>query len=157
MFESVFNELQAESLSPDANWERAWSTLPDIASAFHECTRVTSSSNSLSASGATLITVTVAVYSLDPPSLSLILPRTVRVPLVLVAQLDVFELPRAPYPEPSPQSKAYWNPAAVSAELGSDGPLSDSATGLPSFTLAGRSEEGGVGKECRARGSAYPL
>ena len=36
--------------------------------------------------GATLFTVTDAVYSVEPPSLSLILPLAVRVPLSLVGQ-----------------------------------------------------------------------
>jgi hypothetical protein len=40
--------------------------------------------------GATLVTVTDALYSVTPPSLSRIRPRTVRVPSSLVAQLAVF-------------------------------------------------------------------
>ncbi len=39
--------------------------------------------------GATLLTMTVAVYSLSSPSLSLILPLTVREPLSVVGQLAV--------------------------------------------------------------------
>ena len=41
--------------------------------------------------GATLLIVTIAVYSLSPLSLSLILPLTVGVPLSVVGQLAVFE------------------------------------------------------------------
>src|ERR671931_101675 len=41
---------------------------------------------------------------------------------------------KAPYPEPSPQSNAYWKPAEVSAEDGSNGLVSESAIGEPSFT-----------------------
>src|SRR5919204_714655 len=56
--------------------------------------------------GGTLWIVTECVYSLTPPSLSRILPLTVRVPLSLVEQEAVVLAPKAPYPEPLPQSKA---------------------------------------------------
>src|SRR5919206_404301 len=55
--------------------------------------------------GGTLLIVTDCVYSVEPPSLSKILPFTVRVPLSEVGQLVELELLKAPYPEP--QSKAY--------------------------------------------------
>jgi len=50
--------------------------------------------------------VTVAVYSVTPPSLSLICPLTVWEPSSLVEQLAVLEELKAPKPEPEPQSKA---------------------------------------------------
>jgi hypothetical protein len=43
--------------------------------------------------GATLFTTTLAVYSVVPPSLSLIEPLTVRVPLSVVGQLAVLLVP----------------------------------------------------------------
>ena len=46
--------------------------------------------------GATLLTVTVAVYSVAPPSLSLIFPLTVREPLSVVGQLAVLLAANAP-------------------------------------------------------------
>ena len=46
--------------------------------------------------GATLFTWTVAVYSETPPSLSRILPLTVRLPLSLVGQLALLPGPKAP-------------------------------------------------------------
>src|SRR5205085_1758388 len=46
--------------------------------------------------GATLLMVTLAVYSLTPPSLSWILPLTVRLPLSVVGQLVLLEAPKAP-------------------------------------------------------------
>ena len=46
--------------------------------------------------GATFVTVTVPVYSVVPPSLSLILALTLRVPLSVVAQLVVLEAPKPP-------------------------------------------------------------
>src|SRR5687768_9592371 len=47
-------------------------------------------------SGAALFTVTEAVYSVNPASLSLILPLTVRVPLSVVGQVAVLVLVKAP-------------------------------------------------------------
>src|SRR5690349_7281210 len=46
--------------------------------------------------GATLLMTTVAVYSFVPPSLSRMVPFTVRVPLSVVAQLLVAVGPKAP-------------------------------------------------------------
>src|SRR2546425_7049792 len=46
--------------------------------------------------GPTLLIVTAAVYSLTPPSLSLTLPLTVRLPLSVVGQFALFEPPKAP-------------------------------------------------------------
>jgi hypothetical protein len=46
--------------------------------------------------GATLITITLALYSVTPPSLSLILPLTARVPLSVVGQATVLLGPEAP-------------------------------------------------------------
>ena len=46
--------------------------------------------------GATLFTVTLAVYSVVPPSLSLIFPLTVRLPLSVVGQLVELEPLKAP-------------------------------------------------------------
>src|SRR5688572_8585500 len=57
--------------------------------------------------GGTLLTVTAAVYSLTPPSLSRILPPTLRTPLSVVGQLRLVLGENALYPEPSPQSNAY--------------------------------------------------
>ena len=87
--------------------------------------------------GATLAIVTLAVYSLIPPSLSRISPLTVRVPLSSVGQLAVLLGPNVPYPDPPPQSKAYVNPAAVSVFEGSKAPVSDRLIALPSLTEAG--------------------
>ena len=42
-----------------------------------------------------------------------------------------------PYPEPAPQSKAYWKPAVVSALDGSEAPVSERPIELPSLTEAG--------------------
>src|SRR5436190_10588419 len=50
--------------------------------------------------GATFLTATVAVYSRTPPSLSLILPPTERVPLSLVKHVAEFVPEKAPYPVP---------------------------------------------------------
>jgi hypothetical protein len=46
--------------------------------------------------GATLLIVTAAVYSVEPPSLSLIVPLTVRLPLSSVGQLALLLEPKAP-------------------------------------------------------------
>ena len=46
--------------------------------------------------GATLLIVTVVVYSENAPSLSLTLPFTVRLPLSVVGQLEPLELPKTP-------------------------------------------------------------
>ena len=46
--------------------------------------------------GATFLTVTVAVYSVVPPSLSRILPPTARLPLSVVGQLVELAAPKAP-------------------------------------------------------------
>src|ERR687898_3659953 len=55
--------------------------------------------------GAMLLTVTSRVYSVSPPSLSMILPFTVRLPPTL--EQDAVLVPLGvPYPEPEPQSKA---------------------------------------------------
>src|SRR5690349_18059027 len=82
--------------------------------------------------GATLSTVTVAVYSVAPPSLSRIVPLTVRVSLSSVGQFAVAVAPNGPYPEP--QSNAYSKPALVSALDGSNGAVSVSAISDPSST-----------------------
>ena len=82
--------------------------------------------------GGTLLTTTVAVYSVAPPSLSLIRPRTVRGPSSLVAQLAVSDDEYAPKPPPSPQSNAYVNPAVVSALDGSNALLNERSIGSPS-------------------------
>src|SRR5215212_2552213 len=64
----------------------------------------------------------------------MILPPTERVPLSDVGQLAVLLAPNTLYPPPSPQSNAYWKPAAVSALDGSDGLVRDNVNALPSFT-----------------------
>src|SRR2546425_484539 len=46
--------------------------------------------------GAALVTCTVAVYSVTPPSLSLILPLTMRVPLSVGVKLALLAAPKAP-------------------------------------------------------------
>src|SRR5919206_2234582 len=50
--------------------------------------------------GGTLWIVTECVYSVSPPSLSRILPLTVRLPLSVVGQLAELVPLKAPYPEP---------------------------------------------------------
>src|ERR671929_117612 len=50
--------------------------------------------------GGTLWIVTECVYSVSPPSLSRILPFTVRLPLSVVGQLAELVPLKAPYPEP---------------------------------------------------------
>ena len=97
----------------------------------------TSSSTTNVADGTTFATVTSAVYSLTPPSLSRIRPPTVRAPSSVVAHDAEAAVPNAPNPAPSPQSKANSNPAAVSALDGSDGPVNDNPIGLPSSTDTG--------------------
>ena len=82
-------------------------------------------------------TATLPVYSVTPPSLSRIFPPTVRVPALDVAHEVVELVPNAPYPEPSPQSNAYVNPAAVSAADGSLGLVSASANGKPANAWLG--------------------
>src|SRR5207248_11449316 len=74
-------------------------------------------------------------YSLTPPSLSRILPFTLREPLSEVGQLVELEALKAPYPEP--QSNAYVKPAAVSAPDGSLGLVSERAIESPSSTSLG--------------------
>jgi len=56
--------------------------------------------------GATLLMVTIALYSVSSPSLSRIVPLTVRKPFSVVGQVVLLPELNAPYPEPSPQSKA---------------------------------------------------
>ena len=87
------------------------------------------------ADGATLLTVTVDVYVVTPPSLSRMRPPTARVPLSFVGH--VVELPEPKPPNPAPQSNAYAKPAVVSAPDGSEAPVSESAIVSPSFTEAG--------------------
>src|SRR5262245_59260225 len=87
--------------------------------------------------GATLLMVTVALYSLTPPSVSAMRPLTVRVPLSLVGHVVVLDAESAPYPLPVPQSNAYVNPAAVSADDGSNGAVNESAMSAPSLTELG--------------------
>src|SRR2546427_250503 len=82
--------------------------------------------------GATLLIVTLAVYSVTPPSLSLILPFTVREPLSLVEHVADLVPVKAPYPEP--QSNAYVTPAVVSTDDGSGAPVSDRLILPPSLT-----------------------
>ena len=79
------------------------------------------------AEGATLSIVTVAPYSVTPPSLSRILAPTARVPLSFVEQVAVLVAPNPPKPPPSPQSNAYSKPASVSTLDGSVGLLNDEA------------------------------
>ena len=71
--------------------------------------------------GATLATVTVAVYSRIPPSLSLIAPRTVTGPLSVVGKLAVEVALKVSDPVigVDPVLNAYVNPVEVSALEGS--------------------------------------
>src|SRR5262245_982496 len=91
------------------------------------------------ATGATLVTVTAAPYSVVPPSLSRTRPFTVRVPLSSVAHVVDIAVLNAANPLPSPQSNAYWNPAAESSLDGSDGPVNDTAMAPPSSIVDGAS------------------
>src|SRR5205085_8899710 len=63
--------------------------------------------------------------------------KTVRRSLSVVVQLVEPEPIKPPQPKPSPQSNAYWKPAAVSAEDGSSGLVSERPIGEPSFTELG--------------------
>src|SRR3990172_13287136 len=83
----------------------------------------------LNAGGGGTRMFTLAVYTVSPLSLSLILPLTASGPGLPPTQLVV---PDGPYgPKPAPQSNAYWRPAPTSTLDGSDGPASEPAKGLP--------------------------
>src|SRR6185295_14482414 len=83
------------------------------------------------------VTVTLAVYVVNSPSLSMTRPRTTRLSFRVVGQFAVDETVAAWNPAPLPQSNAYWSPAATSALDGSNAPVSDSAIGKPALTSAG--------------------
>ena len=85
--------------------------------------------------GATLATFTLPVYSAEPPSVSMTLPRTANVPLSLGVQVMDDVLVGAEY-VPAPQSNEYWSAAASTGE-GSVPPVSESVKLEPSLPAAG--------------------
>src|SRR6266568_1520883 len=89
--------------------------------------------------GATFLTVSLVVYSVKPPSLSMIRALTglMAGPSANVQEVEALApLPAYVAPERSAfaQLKAYRKPAVVSAELGSDCAVNVTTAAVPSFT-----------------------
>src|ERR687895_732100 len=139
----VADELQSVHVEPPSQLKRysCVSALPGSTTSLSERLMsepsLTESGALNVALGATFVTVTDALYAFAPRSLSRICPSTLRVPLSSVGhECSLLALQSVQVPPPS-QLKRYSKPAAVSAEEGSLGLVSERSIAEPSSTESG--------------------